>query len=162
MKDSKTVVKKEKIRHENAVVINLSGHRISQSVFDQLKEEGHQYFHIFSEHINIDPDKDMFTQCHEITSNLISRPNSNNQSLLDVEGEKYYLSCGHAQANLIIYNALAAFLGYNPNMLVTGINRFKFQDYECKQLFNLQSWVGRWRSIERNKYLQQTSVHNRN
>lgn len=145
--------KPKKIRHENAVIINLSGHRLAQSVFEELKEAGHKYFHIFSEHIHIDPDDDIYTQCHEITTELISRSNLNGQTLLDVEGEKYYLSAGHSQANLIIYNAIASLLGYNPSMLITGINRFKFQDYECKSLFNMQSWTGRWRSIERQKYL---------
>lgn len=143
----------KKIRHENAIIINLSGHRLTQSVFEKLKKEGHQYFHIFSEHINIDPDNEMYTQCQDIITNLLTRPNSNQQTFLDVEGEKYYLSCGHSQANLIIYTGVSALLGYNPTLLTTGINRFKFQEHECKQVFNLQSWAGKWRSTERQKYL---------
>lgn len=144
---------KKKIRHENAIIINFSGHRVPQTVFSHLKEEGHQYFHIFSEHIHIDPDADIYTQCYEAVSNIFSKCNRNNQFLLDVEGERYYLSAGHSQANLIIYDAIASLLGYCPNVVITGINRFRFQDYECKQLLNMQSWCGRWRSIERSKYL---------
>lgn len=146
-------MKETKQRHENAIVINLSGHRLPQSIFEQLKEQGHKYFHIYSEHIHINPDDNIYSQCYDIVNNLLSKTNQNGLSLLDVEGERYYVNAGHAQANLIIYNAIAALLGYNPVLLITGINRFKFQEYECKQTFDMQSWTGRWRSIERNKYL---------
>ena len=146
-------MKDNKIRHENAIIINFSGHRLPTSVFNTLKAQGHQYFHIYSEHIHINADSDIYEQCYRIVTNLLSKRNQSGQTLLEVEGEKYFLSAGHSQANLIIYNAISALLGYCPEMIVTGINKYKFYEYESKQTFNMQSWCGRWRSIERNKYL---------
>lgn len=142
-----------KVKHENAIILNLSGHKLPQSIFDTLKEEGHKHFIIFSEHIHIDPDADMYEQCYKITSNFINRSNQNNVTFLSAEGERYFVSAGYSQASLIIYNAVASLLGYNPSILITGINKFKFQEHECKEVFNMQAWMGRWRSIERNKYL---------
>ena len=149
----RTIPKSERTRHPHALIINLSGHRLPQSVFDGLLQEGHKTFDIFSQSIHIDVDGDIHQQCDTAIKELLENPNRRNVKLLELEGEIYYVGCGHAQVNVLIYQAIASLLGFNPPMIITGINRYKFQDYQCKALFDVQAWNGKWRSTERKKFL---------
>lgn len=151
----KTIPEREKERHEHAIIINLSGHRVPQSVFEQLKKVPHETFSIYTQAVHIDIDEDIYQECLQQLNGLLQIENNRGQSLLEAEGEIYYVSCGHAQANLILYSALESLLGFAPHVVVTGIDKYKFHTYKCKSLFNMHAWKGRWRSIERNKYIKQ-------
>lgn len=154
MENNKTANIKDRKKHPHAIIINLSGHILPQSVFDELKLQGHQSFSVITQSVHIDVDESIHEQCKKIIDTVLSMKTRRSKTLLELEGESYYVSAGHTHANLVIYSGIAALLGYNPHVIITGINRFRFQDHECKSIFNLQSWVGRWRSIERNKYSQ--------
>jgi len=139
-------------RHPHAKIINLSGHRLPDSVIERIKEL-HESYSIYSCSVHVDIDEDLFEQCTVIMDNILTQPDVFGANIRECDGELYYVGPGHSQTNLIIYEALEALFGYCPHLISIGVNKYRFQSYDLKRCYALQEWKGHWRSIERNRYL---------
>lgn len=148
-----TINSKLRERHQHAKIINLSGHRLPDDAIARIKEL-HSSYSIYSIFVSVDMDEDLTDQCTVIIRDLLEERDIFGDTVIQSVGELYYAGPGHSQTNLMIYQAIQALFGYAPHLISIGVNMYKFQTYELKRCYDIQRWSGRWRSIERNRYLK--------
>jgi hypothetical protein len=103
--------------------------------------------------MSFDVEKDLTRQVAEGLDNFLNKKNTKGNLPHQVEGDRYYISAGHSSSNILIFTALSALLGSQPQLLVIGTSERRFNHYEYKQTANVKGWHQRWRSEMRMKYI---------
>lgn len=140
-----------------AIILNLSGHRVPENVFENLRGCDYDHFTIFSEVVHIDVARDIGVQVKEVLHLLLTKKNSVGMTAMDCEGSLFLLLPGHATAAVLIYTALEKMIGYAIPLIVTAKdNSTPKHRVEYKMVgepFYVKGFAGAWRVAGRRQYV---------
>ena len=145
-----------------ALIFNFSGHRVPTSTLENLKRQGYETIHIFSEVVHIDVTTDIGSQVEALIDKMMTKTNRHGNKVVDFDADLYFLPPAHATTSICLYQALEKLWGYPIPILVTGLERGsnsrspRYTQYGNP--FNLKGWVGRFRSELRKEYLLNDGV----